>query len=95
MSEEELDEARKKKLEAKKAEEQLKTTLRVALDEAAYERLMNVSLANKELFLVAAKNALMLYKRVGRRLTESELLSLLRTIKEQTDTGSSITFRRK
>jgi DNA-binding TFAR19-related protein (PDSD5 family) len=95
MSEEELDEARKKKLEAKKAEEQLKTTLRVALDEAAYERLMNVSLANKELFLVAAKNALMLFKRVGRRLTESELLSLLRTIKEQTETGSSITFRRK
>jgi DNA-binding TFAR19-related protein (PDSD5 family) len=95
MSDEELDEARKRKLEAKKMEEQLKSTLRIALDEAAYERLMNVSLANKELYLTAAKNVLMLHKRVDRRLTEEEVLHLLRKIKEQTETKSSITFHRK
>jgi DNA-binding TFAR19-related protein (PDSD5 family) len=95
MSDEELDEARKRKLEAKKMEEQLKSTLRVALDEAAYERMMNVSLANKELYLTAAKNVLMLHKRVERRLTEEELLMLLKKIKEQTETKSSITFHRK
>jgi DNA-binding TFAR19-related protein (PDSD5 family) len=95
MSDEELDEARKKKLETKKIEEQLKSTLRIALDEAAYDRLMNVSLANNELYLTAAKNVLMLHKRVERRLTEKELLMLLKKIKEQTETKSSITFHRK
>lgn len=95
MSDEELGEARKRKLEAKKAEEQLKSTLRIALDEPAYERMMNISLANKELYITAAKNALMLYKRVGRRLSDSELLSLLKAIKEHTETKSTITFHRK
>ena len=89
------EEADERKQEAKKAEEQLKATLRIALDESAYERLMNVSLANKELYLTAAKNALMLFKRMGRQMSESELLSLLRAIKEQSETKSSITFHRK
>ena len=93
MSEEE--EIKQKKLEAKKAEEQLKTTLRVVLDEAAYERLMNVSLANNELYIVAAKNALMLFKRMKRKITEKELLALLAAIKEQSETKSTIRFHRK
>jgi DNA-binding TFAR19-related protein (PDSD5 family) len=96
MAEEEgLEEARKKKLEAKKAQEQLKATLRVALDEPAYERLMNVAVANEELYLTAAKNLLVFYKRAGRRIKESELLSLLRAIKEQNETKTTITFHKK
>ncbi|MBU0532459.1 hypothetical protein KKB44_03115 [Candidatus Micrarchaeota archaeon] len=95
MDDEEVEDIKKKKFEAKKAEEQLKATLRYALDESAYERLINVSLANKELYLTAAKNALMLFKRMGRKISESELLSLLTVIKEQTERESTIKFQRK
>lgn len=91
----EEEEARKKRLEAKKAQEQLKSTLRVALTEDAYERMMNVAVANKELYLMAAKNALVFYQRAGRRVSERELLSLLRAIKGQTEKETTITFRKK
>ncbi|MBD3210598.1 hypothetical protein GF318_04430 [Candidatus Micrarchaeota archaeon] len=95
MSEEEKPQEENKTLEAKKAEEQLKTTLRAVLDDDAYERMTNVSLANRDLYLAAAKNSLMLYKRLGRKITENELLSLLRAIKEHTEKSSNITFQRK
>ena len=39
MEDEELEEIKNKKAEGKKAQEQLKATLRLALDEEAYERL--------------------------------------------------------
>jgi len=95
MSDEELEDTRKKKLEARKAQEQLKATLRMALDEEAYERLMNVSVANNELYLTAAKNILMGFKRMGRKLKDAEVLALLRAIKEQSETKTTITFSRK
>jgi DNA-binding TFAR19-related protein (PDSD5 family) len=91
----EEEEIKKKRLEARKVEEQLKSTLRAALNEDAYVRLMNVSIANKELYLVAAKNALMLFKRMGRRITDQELLSLLHAIKGQTEKETKITFHKK
>jgi DNA-binding TFAR19-related protein (PDSD5 family) len=91
----EEEEIKKKRLEAKKAEEQLKSALRGALNEEAYERLMNVSIANRELFLVAAKNALMYFKRTGRRVSDQEILSLLRAIKGQTEKETKITFHKK
>ena len=69
--------------------------MRMALDEEAYERMMNVSLSSKEMYLVAAKNVLMLYKRMGRKISESELLSLLRAIKGQTEKETKITFHKK
>lgn len=90
-----LEEARAKKLDAKKAQEQLKSTLRSVLEEGAYERLMNVSVANNELYLTAAKNVLMFHKRAGRRIREDELLALLRAIKEQNETKTTITFHKK
>jgi DNA-binding TFAR19-related protein (PDSD5 family) len=95
MEDEEAEAIKGKKLEARKAEEQLKASLRMALDEAAYARLMNVSMANKELYLTAAKNILMAYQRARRRLTEAEVLAFLRAIKEQTEAKTSITFNRK
>ena len=95
MSEEEVEEIKKKRLEARRAEEQLKTTLRVALDESAYERLMNVSVANKELYLNAARNILTAFKRIGRKISENELLMVLKAIKEQTETETKITFHKK
>ncbi|MFN7991083.1 MAG: DNA-binding protein [Candidatus Micrarchaeia archaeon] len=95
MEDEELDEVRKKKAEAKKAQDQLKTTLRMALDETAYDRLMNISAVNKELYLTAAQNVLVFFKRAGRRMGDSELLSLLRAIKDQNEKKTSITFHKK
>ncbi len=83
------------KKESREQEQKLKSTLRFALDEDAYERLMNVSIANKEMYLIAAKNLLMLYKRMGRKITESELLSLLRAIKAQRENETKITFQKK
>lgn len=85
----------KRLLEAKKAEEQLKTALRSAVQEAAYDRLMNVHHANAQLFLVAAQNILSLHKRVGRKLTEEEILAVLRKIKELSETPTQIRFQRK
>jgi DNA-binding TFAR19-related protein (PDSD5 family) len=95
MEDEELEELRKKKAEAKKAQEQLKTTLRLALDEQAYDRMSNIAAANKELYLNAAQNVLMFYKRAGRKITDAELLSLLRAIKERDEKETTITFHKK
>ncbi len=93
MNEEE--EIKKKRQETKKIQEQLKSALRAALTEDAYDRMMNVSVANNDMYLMAAKNALMLYKRMGRRIGDVELLSLLRAIKGQTEKETKITFHKK
>jgi DNA-binding TFAR19-related protein (PDSD5 family) len=95
MMEDQEEDIKNKKLEARKAEEQLKVSLRMALDETAYLRLMNVSMANKELYLTAARNILMAYQRARRRLTEKEVLAFLRAIKDQTETKTTITISRK
>ena len=95
MSEEDLEQVKKKKLEARKAQEQLKSTLRVALDEEAYSRIMNVAVVNEDVYLTAAKNVLMYFKQAGRKMTETELLSLLRAIKDQTEKKTTITFHKK
>ncbi len=95
MGDTEPEEVKKKKLEARQAQEQLRTTLRAALEEPAYDRLMNVAVANNELFLSASRHALMLYKRAGRKIKEEELVALLRAIKEQSETKTTITFHKK
>ena len=92
---EQVEDIRKRKLESRKMEEQLRMSLRMALDEPAYVRLMNVAVANKELYFTAAKNALMACKRMGRKIKDAELLTLLRAIKEQTETKTTITFHKK
>ena len=53
-TEENVDKIRRKKIrrtkkanEAKKAQGQIKATLRIALDEKAYERIMNVKIVNE------------------------------------------------
>ena len=102
MGEDEETNVRKKKqteqkklAEAKQAEEQLKTALRMALENDAYERMMNVKLANQQLFLLAAQNIIPLFKRFERKINDQEVLLLLRKIKEQTERKSEITFQRK
>jgi len=97
--EEGLEDARKQKLEqhqeeidAKQKEEQVKGVLRMALTEGAYGRLMNVKLASPQLYAASARQALGLYSKMRRKLTEKELISLLKAIKgNQRET--KITFK--
>jgi DNA-binding TFAR19-related protein (PDSD5 family) len=89
------EEARRKRLEARQAEEQIKASLRIALVEGAYERMVNVSHVNRELFITASRHVLAVYKRAGRQLTENELLAVLRAVRGQTENETKITFHKK
>ena len=95
----ELEAAKKQKLEqyqhemeAKKKEEQVKSILRMALSENAYGRLMNVKLANAQLYAIASNQIFGLYQKSGRKLTEKELIALLKAIKG-TQRETKITFK--
>jgi len=81
--------------EAKKAEEQLKSTLRMILNEPAYARIMNVKMANQQMFTAAVQYLLRVFQRFQRKITEEELLAVLRTIKEKNEKETKITFERK
>ena len=95
----EEEEIRNKKIaemeNAKKIEEQMKSALRFTLEESAFERIGNVRLANKELYFTAAQQIIAIYKKVGRKLNETEVLAILRAIKNQTENETKITFQRK
>jgi len=96
MDEEEQGDVEKHKIQdAKKAEAQLKSTLRIALDDLAYERMMNVSHSNKERYLAAVKQVFAIYQRIGRKITDDELLRILKALKDRTDTETKITFHKK
>ena len=100
MDEEELEnqkknQEQKKILEAKKAEEQLKMALRVALETNAYDRMSNVQHANEQLFLIAARHIITFYKRAGRKLKDEEVLAILNRIKELNEKETKIRFERK
>ena len=98
MDEEEIKKKKleeyKKASEAKKVEEQIRGVLRVALELSAYDRLMNVQLANQQLYLVAVQNIVAIYKKIGRKITDDELLMLLKRIKGEEKEGE-IRFERK
>ncbi len=94
-----LESARKEKLEAyqqegeaKKKEEQVKGMLRMALTEEAYDRLMNVKLANAQLYAIASNQIFNLYQKAGRKISEKELIALLQAIKGKSR-ETKITFR--
>lgn len=91
---EDIEEKKKKLLEAKNAEEQLKATLRVVLDHAAYSRLTNIRLVNPQLYLTAAQYVISLFKQSGKRVGEENLLRILKTLKES-ERAESIRFERK
>ncbi len=102
MAEEEIEEIRKKKLneqkklvEAARAEEQLKAALRIALDETAYDRLMNISYANKELYLMVAQRIIAIFREVKRKINEDELLYVISSLKNRTEKSMEIKFHRK
>lgn len=90
-----VEQIRKKKVEAKKAEEQIKSNLRLALDEQAYDRLANVYVVNRELYFGAAQYLLRAQKQFNRKITENELVRVLSVLRAQTEKETKITFHKK
>ncbi len=80
---------------AEDAEAQLKSTLRLALEESAYERIINISVANKQFFASVARYALAYFRRAQRKLTDAELLAIINEMKRQNERPTSITFHKK
>lgn len=102
MDEDSLEEIRKQKqiekakeLETKETQKKLKDALRTALSEDAYERLSNISFVNQDLYLTCAQQVLYAYKKMGRAISDKELLTVLCALKERTDKDVTITFRKK
>lgn len=100
MNEEEPEEIKRKKAEEyqrkaqeRELEDKLKSALRIALEPDAYERLATVGYGNKELYRVAAQQILMIYSKAKRKITDEELLYLLKAIKQKTQHESTITFK--
>jgi DNA-binding TFAR19-related protein (PDSD5 family) len=89
------DEELQKILEAKRAEQQLRASLRLALTDEAYERMMNVRISNPSLFSAVAEVLLATFRRVGRKLTDEEVLNILRRFTSMTRRESKIEIRRK
>lgn len=78
---------------AREAERRLRVALMRVLDGKAYERLMNVRIANPELYARIANALLSAYQRLGRKITEKELLTILSKLTERKESG--IEIRRK
>jgi len=102
VEEAELEELRKRKFsekqkehEGRAVEQQLKDALRKVLTLSAYDRLTNVAIANKELYLTTAQQVLHASKQIGRQINEPELLTVLRAIKARTEKKSTIKFHKK
>lgn len=73
---------------------QLKAALRQVLDEKAYTRMMNVMLVNQELFGMASQRIIAVHNKLGRTLTENDVLTILQMLKQGSGTGG-ISIKRK
>lgn len=93
----EMSALQRKKLEAlmrsQQQEAAIKSAMARLLDSAAYDRLMNVRIASPELYAKAVNAVAYAAQRTRRKLTESELLSLLASLSERRE--SEISIRRK
>ncbi len=91
-----LEDARKRQVAELQKEMQLREALRRVLDPKAFGRLMNVRLANRELYYQVAQ--LLLYAaqqgRLHGQVGEEELVSILGKIKSG-EKETTITFKRK
>ncbi len=90
MNEEEL----KKLMEKKKQEEILKQQLLSFLEPPAYQRLMNVKVANEEFFKKVSMYVMQLGSQIRRKLTEQELISIMKKLKGP-ERETHIEFKRK
>ena len=62
---------------AQETEKKIRAVLMQVLESPAYERIMNVKLANPDLYANTANAVVYYYQRVKRKLTEQELMTLL------------------
>lgn len=90
-----LLEYQKKAAAQQKLKEQLKTALKQVLESDAYERLNNVLFSNEQLYMVAAKQIILIANKARRKLTDREVLYVLNAIKQQTEKEPKITFIKK
>lgn len=90
----EAEQIRRKKIEAMFRAQQQDAAIRNAmarlLEADAYGRLMNVRMANPELYVKVVNSILHMARRVGRKLTERELLTLLASLTERKETDIKI-----
>jgi DNA-binding TFAR19-related protein (PDSD5 family) len=93
MNEGEAEKEIKKILEKKRKEEEIKRAMAKILEGNAYERLMNVKIANYELYAAAVNSLIYLYQTTGRKITEKELLKLLESLTKKKE--GEIKFYRK
>lgn len=89
-------ELRKKQLAEMQKEAQLREMLRKLLDQTAFERLMNIRISSRDMYLQIAQ--LLIYAsqqgQLRGQLTERDLISIINKIKSEEREGS-ITFKRK
>jgi len=74
-------------------ERKLRALLLQVLEPAAYERMMNVRIANPDLFANTANAIVYYYQKIKRKLTEKEIITLLTA--QTTRKESSIQIHRK
>lgn len=100
MDEDELMEMRRKRMaelqQAQEMESQKKSLLRSLVDAKAYERLMNVRLANPELYDQLVSLIAYLYRggQVKGKITEAQVLQLLGKLRGR-EREPTITVKRK
>lgn len=98
MSDRELEQVEKKKFEDRmkesEAENKLKATLYRILDEQAYNRMMNVKVANPDVYVAAAQGCISVFSRLGRKLSDQQVLLILKSVKGE-EKKTKITFERK
>ncbi len=97
-SDNEDKEARKallKMYKEEQREQQLKSVLRQLLEPDAYERIINISISNKDLYMQLANLIVSLAQsnQINGRLTEQQLISLLNRLTARKD--SKIEFKHK
>ncbi|MBU0586637.1 hypothetical protein KJ780_03925 [Candidatus Micrarchaeota archaeon] len=97
----ELESAKKRKIadmqkqrDSGAEEEKIKALLRRVLDDAAYDRIMNVRIVNPQLYMAAAQGCVSVFNRLGRTLGEKELLLILQRMKAD-EKETKIKFERK
>ena len=92
-----LEKIREKKLkelmEKQTLEKELLNKLRTVVDEKGFERLMNIKAVNEQRFQNVANYLIMLAQRIGRPLTEKEVIKLLENISRRKE--GKIRFVRK
>ena len=91
-----MQELRKKQVEQMQREAQLREILRKILDPKAFERLMNIRISNRELYMQLAQLLVYAYQQgqLPAKVSETELLSLLNRIKAG-EKQTSIKIKRK